>query len=190
MLKKNISPLHPQQEYIWFADYGNNQLVYEFDDDKKETSFYDIDQDKTQFFGLIGNGLRLSFNKETGTFILNNKEYPVSIQLNQTDINLKDQDKRLVHFKLGHTDAVIINRKINRYERNIDGYFFGYRFTYDQVYMQIIFGIPVAGADRRPFFGIKISSNISAKIQIQIGTKAQTLDITSNKTETTNIYIS
>ena len=40
----------------------------------------------------------------------------------------------------------------------IDAYFIGFKMNYKSLFIQILFGIPVTGTDRRPFFGIRISN--------------------------------
>jgi hypothetical protein len=190
MIEQNTSPLEPKQEYIWFADYEDGNSIYEFDNSKKETSFYDIDQDKVITYGLLGNHLRISFNKQSGIFNIGGAEYPVFITINNKKVDLHKIEKKLVHFKMGHSDMLMVPNKPNEYTRSIDGYFFGYRLTYDKLNIQIIFGIPVAGEDRRLFFGIKASSQLNAQVKVQIGDKSKILPLKSNKTKAVNVYIS
>ena len=187
LLERKISPIATKQEYIWFGKYNDNSYIYEVDQDKKEMSFEEILQDKINEFGLIGNGLKLSFIKSTGNFNINGQENKVFITKDDVPL-MFNTPKDIIQFKTGHTDGVFLGRKIQRYERFIDGYFFGYKTKIDNLHLQIVLNILVAGQNRRPFWEIKASNNKTTKLAINIGERKAQLELQPNKINTAKLF--
>lgn len=89
-LDNNFSPIYRDgQLFIWKAEYDDGTYVYEFDDNKKETNFNELNQDKISKFYLVGNGGFIWFSMEDGIIhldgdreinikFINNKEYNIT----------------------------------------------------------------------------------------------------------------
>lgn len=66
---KAISPV--EQDFVWYAEYSNGSHYSEFDlITKKENNFYQINQQSTIRFGLIGHNMKLYYETYGGIFKL------------------------------------------------------------------------------------------------------------------------
>ena len=186
-------PTYPNQEYIWFAEYNDSSKIYEIENDGKENPFDYIDKNNIKNFGLIGNGIKFEYNLETGIFDISNKKFFILIENKDKIIDIEKQKKDIITFKMAHTDGMIVGRKVTRYKRFIDGYFVGYKTNIDDIYIQILFGIPVTGEDRRPFFGVKISDKTNSEYIVSLKQENNLIDqkelsVKNNKAAATNLY--
>ena len=162
-IEKLMSPENDQC-YIYYAEYFDGTILYEYDNDHNHLDFNSIDQSKVKYFGFIGNGMKIYWDIQTCIFYIRNKEYSVDVYSEDENISIpiSTQKKDLITFKLAHTDCLISGgATIPKNERGniIDTFFIGFKTNYNEnVYIQILFGIPMTGQDRRPFFGVRISS--------------------------------
>ena len=153
------------QEYIYFAEYYDGTILYEYDNDHNHLNFNSIEQDKVHYFGFIGNGMKVYWDLQTGLFYIGKQWYKIVISAiedenNFIPVSVESQKKDLITFKEAHTDCLINGGYLPEDQRGniIDGYFIGFKTKMEDVFIQILFSIPVTGADRRPFFGVRISS--------------------------------
>jgi hypothetical protein len=94
MIEKLISPREPYQPYIWYADYGDNNVLTEFEQDGKENKFEINVKIKLKEFGLFGKGLKLFYNVDNGIFTISRNIVKFHIELEDGRIiNLYDQYK-------------------------------------------------------------------------------------------------
>lgn len=190
-IENKRSPIYPQQDYIWYAINNDNSKVYEYDNNKKETMFDYLDKTNVKHFGLLGNGITFSFDRESGQFYISDKPIDLSININNKPISLKG-DKDIIQFKMAHTDGSFIKKGPITYRKSIDGFFMGYKMktTIDNkdLYIQINIGIPMAGEDRRPFLGIKITSPVNDICIITLNKKETELKLEEGKSNFVNIY--
>lgn len=158
-----ISPVSDDgQSYIYYATYFDGTSIYEYDDNQKHFNFSDIDQKKVKYFGLIGNSIKAYWDISTGIFHLGKEEYIINISDKNTGniIPYIKTKKDLITFKDAHTDAICSGNSIKVSEMGniIDSYFIGFKMNTESIFTQILFGIPMTRADRRPFFGVRISN--------------------------------
>lgn len=169
-LEQYMSPVRNEgQSYIYFAKYFNGKEVYEYDNETNHLNFNDIDQSHTKYFGLIGNGMKMYWDISTGIFHLGKNEYIINISSGEEIVNYIGIDKDLITFKNAHTDSMINGGQIENIGTNIiDSYFIGFKMNFKSVFIQIVFGIPVSGNDRRPFFGVRISNKEDKKYNVEL----------------------
>lgn len=159
-IENYLSPVKDEgQVYIYFAKYFDGKEIYEYDNEENHLRFKDVDQSSTKYFGLIGNGMKMYWDISTGIFHLGKNEYIIKISSDDEIVNYLGINKDLITFKNAHTDSMINGGTIQDVGNNIiDAYFVGFKMNYKSLFIQILFGIPVTGTDRRPFFGIRISN--------------------------------
>lgn len=160
VIENYLSPVKDEgQVYIYFAKYFDGKEIYEYDNEGNHLIFKDVDQSHTKYFGLIGNGMKMYWDISTGIFHLGKNEYIIKISSDDEVVNYLGINKDLITFKNAHTDSMINGGTIQGVGNNIiDAYFIGFKMNYKSLFIQILFGIPVTGTDRRPFFGIRISN--------------------------------
>ena len=190
-IENKQSPIFPKQDYIWYAIDNDGKYIYEYDNDLNETMFDYLDKSNIKHFGLLGNELTFSFDRETGIFYILDKPIDLKIFINDEQLSFIGE-KDIIQFKMAHTDGVVRKNQLQRYRRMIDGFFMGYKMKIDfngmDLYLQINIGIPVTGSDRRPFMGIKITSPIETICNIKLNNKDNELKLEANKSNFTNIY--
>ena len=159
-IENYLSPVKDEgQVYIYFAKYFDGKEIYEYDNEGNHLRFQDVNQSHTKYFGLIGNGMKMYWDISTGIFHLGKNEYIIKISSDDEIVNYLGINKDLITFKNAHTDSMINGGTIQGVGSNIiDAYFIGFKMNYKSLFIQILFGIPVTGTDRRPFFGIRISN--------------------------------
>lgn len=159
-IENYLSPVKDEgQVYIYFAKYFDGKEIYEYDNEENHLKFKDVIQSHTKYFGLIGNGMKMYWDISTGIFHLGKNEYIIKISSDDEVVNYLGINKDLITFKNAHTDSMINGGTIQGVGSNIiDAYFIGFKMNYKSLFIQILFGIPVTGTDRRPFFGIRISN--------------------------------
>lgn len=171
MINKLMSPKGDQQPFIWFAEYENKEILTEFEDSGKENQFNAIDKARTKEFGLIGRGLKLSFDTDTGEFAILNKKINFKFIKDGKDVNLTHQLAKyndLITYKSAFTDYDPSGKTLGSC---IDAYFFGYKgeIVIDGIlcHMKVIFGLPVGGQIK---FSITLSPKeaINGEIRISI----------------------
>lgn len=196
MIKKNLSPVaEDSQAYIYFAEYlDDTPTLYEYDDEKKWNQFKNIDQPKVKNFGLIGNGLKIYFNLSTGLFHMGNKIFLLRIKSDNNTVKYDKTDKDLITFKNAHADCTFSGQSLAPV---IDSFCVGYKMNVSNVFIEILFYIPMTGRDRRPYFTVKISDKIDRTYTVEligihdsdihIGTKKETI-IKNGKSNTVYLY--
>ena len=159
-IENYLSPVKDEgQVYIYFAKYFDGKEIYEYDNEENHLKFKDVIQSHTKYFGLIGNGMKMYWDISTGIFHLGKNEYIIKISSDDEVVNYLGINKDLITFKNAHTDSMINGGTIQGVGSNIiDAYFIGFKMNYKSLFIQILFGIPVTGTDRKPFFGIRISN--------------------------------
>ena len=129
---KSYSPV--KQDMIWIAEYDKDNYLSEFNfENKKENSFYDIEQDEVNRFGLIGGGYKMYFDKNSGQFNICNRQYDIGYKLNNTIYLLTKQElfpRDIITYKQAVSE---INGQMNTPQ--IVSYYFGYKteFTVDDI---------------------------------------------------------
>ena len=188
-IENKRSPVFPEQEYIWYGKRANGSFVYEYDDEKNEVMFDYLDKTDITEFGILGNGCTFSFDVESGKFYINGNELAFNVRTGEKEINTAGP-KDLIEYKLAHTDGVVQGRCIRKYIRSIDGYFVGYKMTVNEkVYYQVNLGIPVSGADRRPFLGFKVCTPENTEFVVTYNGKQTSTKLEKNKTGYLNVYL-
>lgn len=152
------SPEH-DQAYIYFAEYFNGEILYEYDNDHNHLDFKDIVQSKVKYFGFIGNGIKVYWDIPAGILHIGKREYTVKLSSSKGTLSFIGK-KDLITFKLAHTDSMINGGTLPKNERGniIDCFFIGFKMNLDSVFTQILFAIPVTGQDRRSYFAVRISN--------------------------------
>lgn len=158
-IEKLRSPEH-DQVYIYFAEYFDGTILYEYDNNHAHLNFQDIDQSKVKYFGFIGNGMKIYWDIPAGILHIGKKEYMVKISSDTSILPITGSKKGLITFKLAHTDSMINGGRITRSEMGnvIDCFCIGFKMNLDSVFTQILFNIPMTGPNRKPFFGVRISN--------------------------------
>lgn len=121
---KGYSPV--SQDFIWLADYYNGYLS-EFDfDTKHENSFYNIEKNRLQRFGLLGNGMKMWFECYRGSFNVNGRIYDVAYKNGDKLYMLTGQDvfqRDIITYKKAYADLKLKGKAENK----IVAYYFGYK---------------------------------------------------------------
>ncbi len=125
----SIKPYSPvEQNYIWVAEYYSGGLC-EFDLETKESnSFYDIDKNKLQRFGLIGSGKKMWFECYRGTFNIEGNIYELVYRTDKA-YKLTGQDmfqRDIITYKKAVSDIDLTNR-VGSASSKIVAYYFGYK---------------------------------------------------------------
>ena len=189
VIENKHSPVFPEQEYIWYGKRKDGSFIYEYDNDKNETMFDYIDAASITEFGMLGNGITFSFNIQSGNFYINDKLLEIDVNIGDEKVNTSGP-KDLIEYKLAHTDGVVQGRTIKKYTRTIDGYFVGYKMLIkNNTYYQVNIGIPVSGADRRPFIGFKVCAPKNTELGVSLNnSKKESVKLQKNKTGYLNVY--
>lgn len=161
MIDRLLSPKGADQPFIWFASYGNKEILSEFEDSGKENTFYSIEKDRIKEFGILGRGAKLSHDIATGIFNIYGKKVEFLIEHENGDvISLTGQQgpyNDIITYKSAYSDFNPITNQICSF---IDGYFFGYKHDFKtqdtQIYSKIIFALPMEDTMR---FGIRLVTN-------------------------------
>ena len=146
---KSYSPV--KQNFIWIAEYYNGGIS-EFDiKTKKANSFYNINKNKLQRFGLIGNGNKMWFECYRGPFNINGNVYNVGYRIKDKGYCLTGQDmfqRDIIAYKKAVSDISFKkNIQAGNVVNKIVGYYFGYKteFKIDDIIFKFkpIICIPV-----------------------------------------------
>jgi hypothetical protein len=148
------------QVYIYYAQYFDGTILYEYDNDHNHLDFNSIDQDKVKYFGFIGNGMKIYWDIPAGILHIGKREYMIKISSPNSILPIIGSKKDLITFKMAHTDSLVCGGSIKKSDLGniIDGFYIGFKMNLDSVFTQILFGIPVTGKDLRPYFGVRISN--------------------------------
>lgn len=133
----SIKPYSPvEQDYIWVAEYYRGG-VSEFDLETKESnSFYSIDKNKLQRFGLIGKGQKMWFECYRGPFNINGNIYELIYKADR-EYKLTGQDmfqRDIITYKKAIA-TIDLSKRAGSSKSQIVGYYFGYKteFKIDDV---------------------------------------------------------
>ena len=143
-LYNKFSPVK-EREYVWLAEYERGHLA-EYDlASLKANDFNDIDKDKLITFGLMGRGVNLTYNVNTGTFDVGNSKI---------DFKLVDEENNRVLFltrnnTIKYNDCISFKRASQELELTsgikspprIIRYSYGYKTMVPQLNFQIILHI-------------------------------------------------
>ncbi|WP_312339056.1 hypothetical protein [Anaerospora hongkongensis] len=148
MIDRLLSPRGADQPFIWFADYGNKQMITEFEDSGIENKFHDIDKTRIKEFGILGRGAKLSLNASNGIFDICGKKVEFLIwKDDDTIINLTSQEspyQDVINFKSAYVEH---NLNTNQSYSVIDGFLFGYKHNFkisdNEFFNKIIFALPL-----------------------------------------------
>ena len=174
MIDRFFSPKGFDQPFLWFANYGDNKMVTEFEDSGKENTFKSIEKDKVKEFGLLGRGDKLKHDISTGIFDIYGHIIEFSIKCENGDIiSLTEQKKPyndIITYKLAAaTGSVVAVPGTTNYtftgESNIIEYFFGYKYNFISdnginINSKIIFSIPIKGTK---YFNIRLVADKEIK---------------------------
>jgi hypothetical protein len=163
MIDRLLSPKGADQPFIWFANYGNKEILSEFEDSGKENTFHSIEKNRIEEFGILGRGAKLSHDITTGIFDISGKEVEFLIECKNGDlIPLTRQQgpyNDIITYKSAYSDFNPITNQICSF---IDGYFFGYKHNFItkgiEIHSKIIFALPMEDTMR---FGIRLVSDKS-----------------------------
>lgn len=144
---KPYSPV--AQDYIWVAEYYGGGIS-EFDLETKESnSFYSIDKNKLQRFGLIGKGDKMWFECYRGSFNIKGNVYELVYSINGKKYKLTGQDmfqRDIITYKQAISD-IDLTKRAGSSESMIVGYYFGYKteFKIDDIIFNFkpIISIPI-----------------------------------------------
>lgn len=130
----SYSPLY-KQEVLWVAEYLDNSILREFDDDGKPHLFKEIDKSKLKKFHLISADNDYFFDCKTGVFTIEDKNYVFPL----AGMNLSYAEG-LIHFKNACTEFVPEHLKTHTYDGfEITDYEFGWKVTHGNIKSQVIF---------------------------------------------------
>jgi len=146
-IEKLESPIKNQM-FIWKAVYESGDFLTEFENNKKENNFDDINKDILTRFGLIGCTLDFSYSIDTGVFDLLNNKYAFKIEYDDTSIDLtgaKDHKYNdIITYKKFLCDISIGGKKQAHYHP-IPEFYFGYKTIIKNeditIYYQNLFAI-------------------------------------------------
>lgn len=119
------------QEYIWVAEYYNG-FLYEFENEELENSFYDIERERLQRFGLVGKD-RMWFECYRGTFNLLGNTYDLIYKWGDRVIPLTGMDmfqRDIITYKKAYAEAEI-SKKRGTFTNKIVAYYFGYKSEFE-----------------------------------------------------------
>ena len=159
---KGISPV--PQDFVWVAEYLGGHYLSEFDfTTKRKNNFYSIDKWMLNKFGLIGNGMKLYFDSETGTFSLNGNQIQFAYKVKDKIYNLtgygNGEYNDIITYKDAYTDANIINPN-QKFISHIHQYNFGFKkkLVFDDVEfaLQIVCCLPY---NKPAYMQIKLVAN-------------------------------
>lgn len=169
-----IYPHSPvDQDFVWLAEYHNEDHLCEYDlDTKVENPFQEIEKNELVRFGLIGHGNKLFYEVMGGVFKLNGAMYEVYYKEGDREFYLTGQNQKyndIIQYK----DAEIF---FNPYNPNseqlqrITNFNFGYKTelaVFDaNLNFKAIYSVPLDGS---PFinFWLVSSREMSGKFVIK-----------------------
>lgn len=119
------------QDFAWLAEYLDGSSLCEFNPITKEKNdYYMINRKFVKKFGLIGHGVKMFFETETGLFSLNNLQLLLSYKVNDKDYPLTGYGNGdytdIITYKDAYTDANIINPS-HQFVSHIHQYNFGFK---------------------------------------------------------------
>ncbi len=158
-IEDNYSPVHEEQEYIWFADFPEAASTYEYDNSQEETWFDSVDFSGYERFGLLGGGIRVSFGLD-GVFDISGKKIKVPIMVDNKQVDFAEFVKKPVQYKTAHTDTTVIGGKFTTDKPCIEAYTFGYEADVDGACVEVVYTIPAA-KNECPFFEARIDGLVS-----------------------------
>lgn len=128
------------QDFTWLAEYIDSTYMSEFDyRTLTKNDFYLINRFNLAKFGLVGQGMKLFFDVNTGMFNLNDHVLNFSYATEDNEYRFTGSNAHgfysdIITFKDAHSDADLTNNTISRgYSTNIHQYNFGYKkkFAFD-----------------------------------------------------------
>ena len=163
MIKQAIENfLSPEDDqcYIYYAEYFDGTVLYEYTNDHVHLDFKSIDQSKVKYFGFIGNGLKFYWDIPSGILHIGKQEYMIRISSNNSVLPITGAKKDLITFKSAHTDCLLNGGTLPANEQGniIDEFSIGFKMNLNSVFTQILFNIPMTSQDKRPYFGVRISN--------------------------------
>jgi len=122
--------------FKWDALYNDKTVFSQYDENKKERAFKEIDQTKLVNFGITNGQHHVVVNLEKGSFIIDN------IPLEFSDYSNKEVEYRLIYFRrvqrsIGTApgmSSITTNSHI------------GFQFTENEINKQVIVSIADSGA--------------------------------------------
>ena len=175
MAISNLTSPISWQPFIWYAKSFDDSLLTEFEDDKTENEFSDIDRVNLQEFGLMGRGAKLWFSTNDG--ILN-------IQDKRLEFYLEDEEQKLIklsgrnefyndiiQFKQ-FAQVLTTNTKEGFGPLTIDAFHLGYKHSFEiegkgKIHFAIILRMPM-GHPMKIGFKITPSFDFKGKLFMRI----------------------
>lgn len=168
--EKSNGKSHISQDFLWLAEYVSSQSICEFDfQTKKKNDFYKIKKEALSKFGLIGQGMKLFFDINTGFFNLNGNHVMMTYKTKDREYNITGHNLGLYNDIITYKDAYTDNIG-KRFVSGIHQFNFGYKrkLSYDdglQLNLQVICSLPY---NSPAFMEIKIVSNKDLDGQLYI----------------------
>lgn len=154
-----------QQEFAWLAEYMDGKSLCEFNPVTKEKNdFYMINRMLLNKFGLIGHGMKVYFETETGLLNLNGLQLLLSYRVGEKEYALtgygNGEYNDIITYKDAYTDANIVNPR-QQFVSHIHQYNFGFKkkLTFSdgaEFALQVVCSFPY---NRNAFLEIKIVPN-------------------------------
>lgn len=120
------------QTFIWLAEYLDSSYLSEFDyQTKQNNNFYTINKGMLSKFGLVGQGMKLYFDVNTGSFNFNGSTLDISYKTSEkeyhlTGFSINGLFDDIITYKDAYSDADIRNPN-QKYQSHIHQYNFGYK---------------------------------------------------------------
>ena len=113
----------------WISVYTDGTKLHQFDENRKENLFKDIDQDKLEIFTILDDKSQVSVNLTNGTFDLNNN----IIEIN--GLSYREEEYRLIYFRRVTVDIGTRTVDQNKQVKS----FIGYQVTINNKNHKIMF---------------------------------------------------
>lgn len=187
-IDKFLSPIE-RQPFIWFAKYGENDTLTEFEDNGKENEWNTIEKDRLIEFGLIGRGAKLFYSINDGIINVMDKQIKFFLQ-NEDGSTIKLNNREgeiyndIVQFKgfYNEYDPMDKNRDPNKpLENIIDSFHFGYKHKIELpqgiLHVEHVFRLPL-GKPMKLGFRLTPNFELDSKLVVRVtGMKDQIIDI-------------
>lgn len=172
--------------FIWFADYGNGEYLYEFDD--KFNEFDSIDKERLKSFGMLGMDMNMKYNISTGVFNICGRELKFEFKDEDDNITKLNDASNNYNDCISYKSAETVLIGHNQGRAMITGYHFGYKTKLDDFNLKIIVHIPLDG---KVNIDISLTPNDDIKGTLYIirndkHEKDYSLDLVKNKTSNVN----
>lgn len=156
---------HVNQDFLWMVDYLDGKSLCEYDLlTTQRNDFYKINKSMIDKFGLIGHGMKLYVDSNTGMLNLNGLQLLFSYMVGDKEYSLTGFGNGfytdIISYKDAYTDADIVNPN-QQYSSHIHTYNFGFKKKLvfgdgTEFALQIVCAIP---RNRPAYLDIKIVSN-------------------------------